>query len=185
MSERSRPGRPAWPLLVALIVAVALLASACSPPRTPTPARSATSASSTRAAKVVAPPDTSAGAQLRWLLAAMAHLPLSGEQVRAHFDAAYLAEVSPAVLNQALQAVAGSALVSIRVNELNTVDAIVSAGGAGQVQIWLTVDLRGLISELRINPTSTGPTPATWADRSEEHTSELSHMPVSRMPSSA
>jgi beta-lactamase class A len=164
MSERSRPGRPAWPLLVALIVAVALLASACSPPRPPTPARSATSASSTRAAKVVAPPDTSAGAQLRWLLAAMAHLPLSDEQVRAHFDAAYLAEVSPAVLNQALQAVAGGALVSIRVNELNTVDAIVSAGGAGQVQIWLTVDLRGLISELRISPTSTGPTPATWAD---------------------
>ena len=95
----------------------------------------------------------------------MAHLPLSGAQVRAHFDSAYLAESSPAVLNQALQTTAGAELVSVQVSELNTVIAIVSAGGtAAQAQIWLTVDGRGLISELRISPASTGPVPATWAD---------------------
>ena len=60
----------------------------------------------------------------------MAHLPMSGAQVGAHFDAAFLAQVSPAVLNQALQTVAGAKLSWIQVSELNTVVAIVSPGGA-------------------------------------------------------
>jgi len=162
--SRTRPGRSAWPFLVALIAAVALLTSACSPPGAPAPARSASAAASTRPATVVAPPDTAAGAQLRWLLAAMAHLPVSDGQVRAHFDAAFLAEVSPAVLDQALQAVTGAELLSIQVSELNTVAGIVSAGGtAAQAQVWLIVDSRGLISELRISPVTITPAPATWA----------------------
>jgi len=162
---RSRPGRSAWPFLVAPIVVVALLTSACSPSAAPAPTGSAATAASTRPAKVVVPPDTSAGAQLRWLLSAVAHLPVSGGQVRAHFDAAFLAGASPAVLNQALSAMTGAELVSIQVSELNTVVAIVSASGAPvRTQISLTVDSRGLISELRISPATTGPGPATWAD---------------------
>jgi hypothetical protein len=157
----SRPGRSAWPLLV---VAVGLLASACSPAGAPTPAGSATVAATTRPAEVVAPPDTAAGAQLRWLLAATAHLPVSDGQVRAHFDAAFLAEDDAAVLNQSLQAVTGAEVRSIQVSELNTVVAIVSARAAAPTEVWLTVDSRGLISELRISPATTGPTPATWAD---------------------
>jgi beta-lactamase class A len=163
--RRTKPGRPAWPLLVALLVAVMLLAAACSPPGAPRTRESATAVGSTRPAKAVVPPDTSAGAQLRWLLAAMAHLPLSDGQVRAHFDDAFLAESSPAVLNEELQAAPGAELVSVQVSELDTVIAFVSAGGAvAQAQVWLTVDSRGLISELRLSPASTGPTPATWAD---------------------
>ena len=157
----SRPGRSAWPFLV---VAVGLLASACSPAGAPTPAGSATAAASTRPAKVVAPPETAAGAQLRWLLAATAHLPVSDGQVRAHFDAAFLAEDDAAVLNQSLQAVTGAEVRSIQVSELNTVVAIVSARAAAPTEVWLTVDSQGLISELRISPATTGPTPATWAD---------------------
>ena len=157
----SRPGRSAWPLLV---VAVGLLASACSPAGAPTPAGSATVAATTPPAEVVAPPDTAAGAQLRWLLAATAHLPVSDGQVRAHFDAAFLAEDDAAVLNQSLQAVTGAEVRSIQVSELNTVVAIVSARAAAPTEVWLTVDSRGLISELRISPATTGPTPATWAD---------------------
>ena len=157
----SRPGRSAWPFLV---VAVGLLASACSPAGAPTPAGSATVAATTRPAEVVAPPDTAAGAQLRWLLAATAHLPVSDGQVRAHFDAAFLAEDDAAVLNQSLQAVTGAEVRSIQVSELNTVVAIVSARAAAPTEVWLTVDSRGLISELRISPATTGPTPATWAD---------------------
>ena len=157
----SRPGRSAWPLLV---VAVGLLASACSPAGAPTPAGSATAAATTRPAEVVAPPDTAAGAQLRWLLAATAHLPVSDGQVRAHFDAAFLVEDDAAVLNQSLQAVTGAEVRSIQVSELNTVVAIVSARAAAPTEVWLTVDSRGLISELRISPATTGPTPATWAD---------------------
>jgi hypothetical protein len=153
-------------LLAALIIAVALLASACSPagaPTQPSP-RSPTAAVTTRPAKVVAPPDTAAGAQLGWLLAATAHLPVSDSQVRAHFDAAFLAAHDAAVLNQSLQAVTGAEVRSIQVSELNTVVAIVSARGAAPTEIWLTVDSRGMISELRISPATTGPTPATWAD---------------------
>ena len=157
----SRPGRSAWPFLV---VAVGLLASACSPAGAPTPAGSGTAAVSVGPAKVVVPPDTAAGAQLRWLLAATAHLPVSDGQVRAHFDAAFLAGVDAAVLNQWLQAVPGAQLLSIQVSELNTVVAIVSARAAAPTEIWLTVDSRGLISELRVSPATTGPTPATWAD---------------------
>ena len=158
----NRPGRSAWPFLVALIVAVALPTSACS---SPAPTRSATAAASTRPAKVVVPPDSAAGAQLRWLLAAMAHPPVSDEQVRAHFDAALLAQVSPVVLNQVLLATIDARLVSIQLSELNTVVAIVSVGGAaGRVQVWLTVDRRGLISELRISPVTAGATTATWSD---------------------
>jgi len=157
----SRPGGSAWPLLV---VAVGLLASACSPAGAPTPAGSATVAATTPPAEVVAPPDTAAGAQLRWLLAATAHLPVSDGQVRAHFDAAFLAEDDAAVLNQSLQAVTGAEVRSIQVSELNTVVAIVSARAAAPTEVWLTVDSRGLISELRISPATTGPTPATWAD---------------------
>jgi hypothetical protein len=113
----------------------------------------------------VVPPDTAAGAQLGWLLAAAGHLPVSDGQVRAHFDAAFLAQDDAAVLNQSLQAVTGAELVSIQVSELNTVVAIVSArGAAGPAQVWLAVDSRGLISELRISPATTGPASATWAD---------------------
>jgi beta-lactamase class A len=158
-----RPGRSAWPFPVALTVAVVLLTCACSPPGASRPVGSATAAASTGPARAVVPPDTSAGAQLRWLLAAMAHLPVSGSQIRAHFDASFLAEISPAVLNQALQAVTGAELLSIQVSELNTVVAIISADGAA-AQVWLTVDSRGLISGLRISPATTGPIPGTWAD---------------------
>ena len=150
--------------MAALIAVIVLLAGACTSPPTPGPAGSAAVASM-GSAKVVVPPDTSAGAQLRWLIAAVAHLPVPGEQVQAHFDAAFLTQASPAALNQTLQPVAGVKLVSIQVSELNTVAAIVSASGAlRRAQVWLTVDSRGLISGLRISPVSTGPGPATWAD---------------------
>jgi hypothetical protein len=161
----SGAGRPAWPFLVALVAVVVLLAGACTSPRTSTPAGSATAAASTGPAKVVVPPDTSAGAQLRWLIAAVAHLPVSGEQVQAHFDAAFLTQADPAALNETLQPVTGAKLVSIQVSDLNTVAAIVSASAAlPRAQVWLTVDSRGLISALRISPVTTGPGPATWAD---------------------
>jgi beta-lactamase class A len=160
----SRPGRSPWRFLIAPIVAAVLLTSACSPPAAPTRTASATGAASTGPVRIVVPPGTSAGAQLRWLLAAMAHLPVSGGQLTAHFDAAFLAQVDPAALNQELQDVNGAELLSIQVSELNTVVAIVSAGGAAaRAQIWLAVDSRGLISWLRISPATTGPTLATWA----------------------
>jgi Beta-lactamase enzyme family/ORF 12 gene product N-terminal len=159
----SRPGRPAWPLLVALMAVVALVASACTSPQTPT--GSATAAASMAPVKLAIPPNTPAGAQLRWLIGAVAHLPVSGEQLQAHFDAAFLTQAGPDELNQMLQPVTGGKLVSIQVNDLSTVAAIVSAGDALPLdQVWLTVDSRGLISGLRIRPVTAGLGFATWAD---------------------
>ena len=159
----SRPGRSAWPFLVALMATVVLAAAACTSPRAPAPVRSATAAS-TGPAKAVIPPATPAGAQLRWLIEALARLPLPDAQVRAHFDAAFLAQVSPAALNQALEGVVSIKLLSIQVSQLSTLVASASTGGVvPRSQVWLTVDRRGLISGLRISPASSGPTPATWA----------------------
>ena len=156
-----RRGHPASPFLVVVMAAVALLAAACS---SPPPAGPATAAASTGPAKAVTPPDTPAGAQLRWLIAAVAHLPMSGAQVRAHFDAAFLAQVSPAMLNQGLEGVTGVKLLSIQVSEPSTLVAIVSTSGViPRAQVTLTVDTRGLISGLRISPATTAPVPATWA----------------------
>ena len=163
-SRRSgRRDRPAWPFLV-LIAAVVLLAAACSSPGTPTPAGPTTAAASAGPAKAVIPPDTPAGAQLRWLIAAVAHLPMSDAQVHAHFDTAFLAQISPAMLNQALQGATGVKLLSIQVSEPSALVAIVSTRGVlPRAQVALTVDTRGLISGLRISPATTAPTPATWA----------------------
>ena len=163
-SRRSgRRDRPAWPFLVP-IAAVVLLAAACSSPGTPTPAGPTTAAASAGPAKAVIPPDTPAGAQLRWLIAAVAHLPMSDAQVHAHFDAAFLAQISPAMLNQALQGATGVKLLSIQVSEPSALVAIVSTSGAiPRAQVALTIDTRGLISGLRISPATTAPTPATWA----------------------
>lgn len=159
-SRDSKSRRSAWPFLVALSATVVLLAGACGSPAASAPAGPALAAAP---AKAVVPPDTTAGVQLRWLIAAMARLPLSGAQVRTHFDAAFLAQLSPAVLNQALQAMVSLRLLSIRVSELSTVVADVSVGDSGQrAQVLLTVDRRGLISWLRISPAVAGLSPATW-----------------------
>jgi len=156
----SRPGRPAGPVLAALSAAVVLLSGGCGSPGGSAPAGPAATAAP---AQAVVPADTTAGVQLRWLMASMARLPLSGAQVRAHFDAAFLAQVSPAVLNQVLRAVASFRLLSVRVSELSTVVADVSTGGAGPAQVFLAVDRQGLISWLRISPALAGPSPATWS----------------------
>jgi beta-lactamase class A len=161
----SRPGRPAWPFLIALMAVVALLAGACTSPQTQTPTGSGTVPVSMGPAKLVVPPDTPAGAQLRWLIEAVDHLPVSGEQLQAHFDAAFLTQAGPDGINQTLQPLTGIKLVSIQVSDLNTLAAVVSASAAlPRAQVWLTVDSRGLISGLRIRPVTTGPGPATWAD---------------------
>jgi hypothetical protein len=157
-------GRAARPFLVALLPAVVLLAAACTSAGTqtivPPPP---TAAVSTGPATTIAPPQTPAGAQLRWLIAELARLPMSDAQVRAHFDAAFLAQVSPAVLNQTLEGAIRLDLLSIQVSQPSTLVANVLAGGSERAQVWLDVDSHGLISWLRISPANIGPTPATWA----------------------
>jgi len=162
-SRDSRSVRSSWPFLAVLSATVVLLAGGCGSPGASAPGGPAAAAAAAQA-KAVVPPDTPAGVQLRWLTAAIGGLPLSAGQVRAHFDTAFLAQISPAALSQALQAMVSFRLVSIRVSELSTVVADVSAGDPGaRAQVMLTVDRRGLISWMRISPAVTGTAPASWA----------------------
>jgi ORF 12 gene product N-terminal len=93
--------------------------------------------------KAVIPPDTPAGAQLRWLIAAAAHLPLSGAQIRAHFDAAYLAQ-SAAVLYQELQVLASFKPISIVSGEKGTelIATIADAAEAPQLPLRIPIGRR-------------------------------------------
>ena len=152
------------PFLAGLIIAVTILA-ACGSPKPPAPPGSATATATARPSKAVTLPGTPAGAQARWLIAATAHLPMSDAEVRAHFDSAFLAQVSPAMLNQGLQGATAAKLVAIQVDQPRTLVAVVSAGGGGpRVQVALAVDSRGLISGLTISPaTPPPPPPTTWA----------------------
>jgi len=109
-------------------------------------------------------PHTPAGAQARWVLAALGRLPIRDADVRAHFDAAFLAQVSAAALNQALRSAADARLASISVNRPSALAAIVSVSGHTQLRVDLSVDARGLISGLLLRPiVKLPPSPATWA----------------------
>jgi len=160
-----RRGGPARPFLVALMIMVALLGAACTSPKPPSPGGLPTAAGSPQPARSAVPPDTPAGAQLRWLIAAAARLPLSDAEIRAHFDPAFLAQVSPTVINEALlQETIDIRLLAVKVSDLSTLVADVSTyHGSSRAQVLLAVDRRGLVSLLRISPASTGPVPASWA----------------------
>ena len=108
-------------------------------------------------------PDTPAGAQARWLLAALGRLPILDADVHAHFDTAFLAQVSPGELNQALRSAAGAKLTSINVNQPTGLVARVTIGGRTQLRVDLSVDARGLIRGLLLRPIAKlPPAPATW-----------------------
>ena len=161
--RRRRPRRRAAHLRLAVpLAAVALLAAAC----TSSAARQRRGGhrrAADRSREDRRPAQHAGRGAARWLIPQLARLPLSDAQVRAHFDAAFLTQFSPAALNQMLEAAIRIDLLSIQVSQLSTLVANVLAGGGERAQVWLDVDSRGLISWLRISPANTGPTPATWA----------------------
>ena len=156
-------GRPPMLLIGTLLATLAAAACAGSPnaPGPPVPARAT---ASPRPSAIALPP-TPAGAQLRWLIAATGHLPIADQDVRAHFDRAFLALVSPAELNQGLQGATSVTPVAIRVSQSRLIVALVATGSEnGRVQVALAVDARGLISGLRISPATPPPAPpVSWA----------------------
>jgi len=142
---------------VPVLLGVVLVGSALAACSGSGPARS----SSPPTAPAVALPDSPVGAQARWLIAAMAHLPIADVDVSAHFDAAFLAEVSPPMLNQVLQGFPGMRLVSVEVDQPTTLVAITSVGASAlHLQASLAVDAEGLISGLRFG----APPPPTTFD---------------------
>jgi hypothetical protein len=119
-------------------------------------------------------PSSPVGKQLRWLLGVPSQLPLSNEVISVHFDKAFLAQVSPSVLNQALESLGppGSEATLLglsRVAERSLV-ALVRIGPS-QYTVDLVVDGRGLISGLLFKPAGASVT-QTWS-QIESHVSSI------------
>ena len=120
---------------------------------------SPSSSPTTRPAAALA--DTPAGTQVLWLITATAHLPIGAAELRAHFDASFLAQIGPAMLNQAFRAVGVVEVASI-VESLPRRFIAVVGTGPGRLQMTLAVDARGRISGLGFGPVIP-PAPTTWA----------------------
>ena len=127
--------------------------------------RAATAASPAPVFISTAAPDVPVGAQLTWFLRAVADLPWSPQLIRAHFDSGFLARVSPAQVNSALEQIlpaAGASLTGL-LSEDPARDpvallALANFGGV-QLTVNIAVDRARLISELEIQ----GEQPASWA----------------------
>ena len=119
--------------------------------------------SSATASLSAALPDagTPASAQVAWLLTAMSHLPIGAAELRAHFDAGFLAQIGPAELNRVFREVGAVKVASIVESQPRRFVAIVGTG-PGRFQMTLTVDARGQINSLDFGPVIP-PAPTTWA----------------------
>jgi uncharacterized protein len=185
------PRHPSVPLLLTLLV-VALLAvvafgAACGGSNAAIPTSTSASTQTTAAASsttitsaastpgtpstVAGPvslPDTPAGRQATWFLDAVSHLPISDSGAQAHFDSAFLAQVSPAMLNQTLAGAKDIKLISVKSNDPNSLVMVVSTSGT-QVAVSVSVDAQGLIGGLHIGPVTPPTTvpyqPPSYADQ--------------------
>ncbi len=168
------PRHPSVALLLTFL-AVALLAvlafgSACGGSGTTTTITSAASTPETPStvAGSVSLPDTPAGRQAAWFLAAVSHPPISDSDAQAHFDSAFLAQVSPAMLNQTLAGAKDVKLISVQSNDPNSLVMVVSTSGT-QVAVSVSVDAQGLIGGLHIGPVTPLTTvpyqPPSYADQ--------------------
>ena len=153
-------------LCAGLGVVVAGAAAGCTgSPGSTGQGRAATAASPAPVFIATAAPDAPVGRQLTWFLRAVADLPWSQELIRAHFDSGFLARVSPAQVNSALEEnlpVAGASLAGL-LSEDPARDpvallALANFGGV-QLTVKIAVDRAGLISGLLIR----GEQPASWA----------------------
>jgi dienelactone hydrolase len=113
-------------------------------------------------------PNTPVGRQAAWFLAAAAHPPIPEADVRAHFASVFLAQVSPAMLNQTLAGATNVKLISIQSSDSSSLVTIVSTAGP-QVAVSVHVDAQGLIDGLHIGPvtppTTVPYTPPSYADQ--------------------
>jgi beta-lactamase class A len=129
--------------------------------------------------------------QARWLLGAAEHLPIPAAPVRAHFARSFLAQVTPAALNQALAQAAGLLSGSGRVrfaqvsaNRPGRFVATVTRGSAAaQLTLTLAVDGHGLIDLLTIKPKAAAPVAADWRaiDTAARSVAPDVHMLVARL----
>jgi len=114
------------------------------------------------AATPVTVPSTPVGTQLQWLLSITA-LPLSTSEISGHFDAAFLAQISPTQLNAVLSTLSETgSLTLLGLSHLapTSLTALVSFGTTAY-DATLGVDGSGLIETLLFRP-AIGAAPTTW-----------------------
>jgi len=108
-------------------------------------------------------PDTQVGVQLKWLLGAVADVPLSQQVIDAHFDSIFLSKVSASKINsvlaQNLVTPSGASLVGMLSKDPISLVAV-AAFGTGNWQVSISVDDAGLISGLLLRPYV--PPPTSW-----------------------
>ena len=149
ITGRPRPGTAGWrrSALVAVAV-VGLLLAGCgsSPPPSagPKPAF----------------PSTPAGVQAQWLFQAMGKLPIPAAALRAHIAPALLGNMTPAEVNANFAKWQQLGLVSVASTQQNSAAFVVSVRGGQRYRIDVTVDARGLISNMQtqeVAPTASSP----------------------------
>jgi beta-lactamase class A len=119
-------------------------------------------------------PDVAVGRQLTWFLRAVADLPWSQQLIRAHFDSGFLAQLSPADINAALEEglptldasvpSSGASLTGVLWQDpARDPDSLLAVASFGRVQLAVNIaaDRAGLIRGLGISPYQ--PPPASWA----------------------
>ncbi|MGD0810062.1 MAG: Cpe/LpqF family protein, partial [Acidimicrobiales bacterium] len=120
-------------------------------------------------------PDYPVGHQLLWLLSVATQAPVPVAELKAHFDAQFLAAVAPATLNDDLVGLKLRAPLSVTSLEapsppsagLGSGTSLLGAGlswGNSALSLLIGVDGKGLISTLRVAPAPALPAaPTTWA----------------------
>jgi dienelactone hydrolase len=106
-------------------------------------------------------PDTPAGRQASWLAGAVRHLPVPAAEITAHFDQSFLAG-GPAPAAAALNG-SWAGLRSLRVDAITastpqTIVFTITVNDKARESVTLTVDARGLISLLHLQPAGASPT---------------------------
>ncbi len=157
-SNRPSKRTARWPAVLALVAACTMVSAAGCSSAAPKPSQATT----------VSFPNTSVGQQARWLFGAVLHPPIRTAEINAHFDAAFLAQVSPAQLNASLAGVGDLRLDSITASTPGALVFLVTANGKSKLSVSMSVDASGLISGLLLKPgtspaASPPPVPSTWA----------------------
>ncbi len=157
------PGRPlggwphgGWPH-GGWLAAFALVAASTVATCTTTAAASVRSSSGVAAISL---PATPAGQQARWLVGALAHLPIPGAEITAHFDQAFLAFVpapAAAALNASLVGLHNLRVDSVTTSTPSTIVFVVTINKKAKWDVRVEVDPKGLISVLHAQPAGSSP----------------------------
>ena len=111
-------------------------------------------------------PNTPVGKQAQWFVAAVTHLPIPTAEVKAHFDSAVLAVLTPEQLNTSLKGVTAVQVDAITTNTPEVLVFVATVNGTTKLSVTIAVDPHGLISALRLTPAGAPPAPpvpSTWA----------------------